>query len=130
MPPFACARPPRRALAQTPRVAPPTTPELTMLSQLLRQMESHARSQLAAPAPVPFVTVTFAQSLDGSVAGPKGADGPRLLLSGDESMRMTRKATSQRTLKRRLDCQTLRQTAIHCPNCLYILELCRWVESF
>ena len=37
----------------------------------------------------PFVTLTYAQALDGSIAGPRGAHGPRLILSGEKSMAFT-----------------------------------------
>ena len=43
----------------------------------------------AAGASRPFVTLCFAQSVDGSIAPPRGYSGDRLLLSGPESMRMT-----------------------------------------
>ena len=38
---------------------------------------------------MPFVTLTYAQALDGSIAGPLGAAGPRLLLSGERAMTLT-----------------------------------------
>ena len=37
----------------------------------------------------PFVTLCFAQSVDGSIAPPRGYKGGRLVLSGDASMHMT-----------------------------------------
>ena len=43
----------------------------------------------AAASTRPFVTLTYAQSLDGSIAGPLGAKGSRLLLSGPRSMTLT-----------------------------------------
>lgn len=42
----------------------------------------------SAPKQRPFVTLTYAQSLDGKVAGPGGK---QLRLSGDESMLLTHK---------------------------------------
>ena len=38
---------------------------------------------------LPFVTLTYAQAIDGSLAGPLGAAGPRLILSGSRSMALT-----------------------------------------
>lgn len=38
---------------------------------------------------LPFVTLTYAQALDGSIAGPRGAEGARLILSGPKSMALT-----------------------------------------
>mmetsp|Transcript_4240 Transcript_4240/g.7086 ORF Transcript_4240/g.7086 Transcript_4240/m.7086 type:complete len:651 (-) Transcript_4240:43-1995(-) len=56
------------------------------LHDVLHHELSVRSSQLQAP---PFVTLTFAQSLDGSIAGPLGAKGPRLLLSGVAASKMT-----------------------------------------
>eukprot|EP00962_Isochrysis_galbana_P002549 scaffold685_cov62-Isochrysis_galbana.AAC.1 len=42
-----------------------------------------------APPPLPFITASYAQGLDGSMCGPLGAQGPRLLLSGAAAMALT-----------------------------------------
>lgn len=56
------------------------------LSTLHAEMAAHAQRQSAMNAPRPFVTLTYAQSLDGSLAQANGAP---LLLSSDESMQLT-----------------------------------------
>ena len=55
------------------------------LSCLQSDIDAHAAKGDA----MPFVTLTYAQSLDGSIAGPLGGSGPRLMLSGNESMTLT-----------------------------------------
>lgn len=61
------------------------------MQQLLRDLRSRiAEHKLSSsPAPTPFVTLSWAQSLDGSISGPQGPAGPRLMLSGPDSMRLT-----------------------------------------
>ena len=61
--------------------------ELAEAERLLRSLRSEVA--LHGLAPSPFVTLSYAQALDGSMAGPKGAEGPRLMLSGDASMSLT-----------------------------------------
>ena len=56
-----------------------------MTLALLRDIASHER----AGGTRPFVTLTYAQALDGSIAGPQGAAGERLILSGRHSMSLT-----------------------------------------
>ena len=57
-----------------------------LIGMLRREVEAKAE---AWPQPRPHVTLTYAQSLDGSIAGPLGAKGSRLLLSGPRSMTLT-----------------------------------------
>ena len=57
-----------------------------LIAMLRREVEAKAE---AWPQPRPHVTLTYAQSLDGSIAGPLGAKGSRLLLSGPRSMTLT-----------------------------------------
>ena len=61
------------------------------MNELLRELRSRisAHGLSAAPSLMPFVTLSWAQSLDGSLAGPQGPSGPRLILSGPDSMRLT-----------------------------------------
>ncbi len=65
--------------------AAPSTSSLSLrlVAHLSRRIEHHDDHQR------PFVTLSYAQSLDGSMSGPLGARGPRLILSGDESMVLT-----------------------------------------
>ena len=58
-----------------------------MLARLRSDIEAHVVSRRVVA--MPFVTLSYAQALDGSMAGPLGASGPRLLLSGRESMTLT-----------------------------------------
>ncbi len=55
------------------------------VQQLLEQLQERADAHFAAHH-VPFVTISYAQSLDGSIAN---ADGMPLRLSGPEAMRLT-----------------------------------------
>ena len=59
----------------------------SMLARLRSDIEAHVVSRRGVA--MPFVTLSYAQALDGSMAGPLGASGPRLLLSGRESMTLT-----------------------------------------
>ncbi|KAG9017065.1 2,5-diamino-6-(ribosylamino)-4(3H)-pyrimidinone 5'-phosphate reductase [Tulasnella sp. 427] len=52
----------------------------------LKSVLSYSNDQANSPHDRPFVTLTYAQSLDGKIAG---KDGKQLILSGDESMTMT-----------------------------------------
>ena len=58
-------------------------------AELLRTIQREMAAVAATPACGPYVTLTYAQTLDGSIAGPLGASGPRLMLSGARSMAMT-----------------------------------------
>ena len=58
---------------------------VSLLARLRQSIAEHARHD----AHTPYVTLTYAQALDGSIAGPLGASGPRLMLSGDTSMALT-----------------------------------------
>jgi GTP cyclohydrolase II len=59
---------------------------------LRRAREAHAQGGAVS---TPFVTLTYAQALDGSIAGPFGARGPRLMLSGDRSMELTHRLRAE-----------------------------------
>jgi GTP cyclohydrolase II len=67
--------------------APPskTVPYAALLRTLRGEIAAVARMMGTGP----FLTLTYAQTLDGSIAGPLGASGPRLMLSGERSMAMT-----------------------------------------
>lgn len=52
----------------------------------LKSVLNHVSGSTSPPQNRPFVTLTYAQSLDGKIAG-KG--GKQLILSGNESMIMT-----------------------------------------
>lgn len=56
---------------------------------LLKALQTDMARHEASGASEPYVTLTYAQALDGSIAGPLGASGPRLMLSGDRSMALT-----------------------------------------
>lgn len=56
---------------------------------LLGTLQADMRRHEASGPADPYVTLTYAQALDGSIAGPLGANGPRLMLSGDRSMALT-----------------------------------------
>eukprot|EP00967_Tisochrysis_lutea_P016457 scaffold18539_cov29-Tisochrysis_lutea.AAC.1 len=62
--------------------------ETRLFSDLSAAMAAHRRTQGVT---LPFVTVSYAQGLDGSMCGPLGAHGPRLMLSGSGSMTLTHK---------------------------------------
>ena len=52
-----------------------------LLASLSYDVAAHCR-HVDGEESMPFVTLTYAQALDGSIAGPLGASGPRLMLSG------------------------------------------------
>lgn len=64
------------------------------MHHLLEETEPHTPSKTAAGESEnrPYVTVTYAQSLDGSLAG---GNGHRLILSGEQSMRMTHRMRAE-----------------------------------
>ncbi|KAG8911691.1 2,5-diamino-6-(ribosylamino)-4(3H)-pyrimidinone 5'-phosphate reductase [Tulasnella sp. 417] len=62
------------------------SPATTDPESFLKSVLNHASSPTEPPQNRPFVTLTYAQSLDGKIAG-KG--GKQLILSGNESMLMT-----------------------------------------
>lgn len=64
------------------RRAPEVASCQRLLGDLRTEISAHAQG-------APFVTLTYAQALDGSIAGPLGAAGPRLMLSGEKSMTLT-----------------------------------------
>lgn len=66
-------------------VAPEHAASAPRVQQLLEQLQERADVHFAAHH-VPFVTISYAQSLDGSIAN---ADGTPLRLSGPEAMRLT-----------------------------------------
>ena len=65
--------------------------EAKKLNELIRDLRSRiaVHGLGASPNLTPFVTLSWAQSLDGSLAGPQGPAGRRLILSGPDSMRLT-----------------------------------------
>ncbi|GAA6010282.1 hypothetical protein JCM10207_005155, partial [Rhodosporidiobolus poonsookiae] len=65
---------------------PPLSPALALLAAVY---PPHLISPSPPPSPTsskPFVTLTYAQSLDGCISGRRGK---QLILSGEESMRLT-----------------------------------------
>ena len=61
-----------------------------LLSGVRAEASLHASAPSGQPlVGTPYVTLTYAQALDGSIAGPLGAHGPRLMLSGEKSMTLT-----------------------------------------
>eukprot|EP00457_Paulinella_chromatophora_P008741 gb/GEZN01008785.1/.p1 GENE.gb/GEZN01008785.1/~~gb/GEZN01008785.1/.p1 ORF type:complete len:331 (-),score=35.48 gb/GEZN01008785.1/:76-1068(-) len=76
-----------------PWMAPASVLDATLKKRLtsfmhtvVERMTSFSSSQGNLPSEVPFVTLTYAQSLDGSISASKGT---QLILSGKESMAMT-----------------------------------------
>jgi len=80
--------PPRRRPLSRKALAAAAVAEDGLLSDLDSAMSAH---RMAGSVGAPFVTVSYAQGLDGSLCGPLGARGPRLLLSGSESMTLAHK---------------------------------------
>jgi 2,5-diamino-6-(ribosylamino)-4(3H)-pyrimidinone 5'-phosphate reductase len=62
----------------------PSTPPAFLVEHVQSRIQEAERS--GDVARIPFVTVTWAQSLDFKIAGPGGK---RVLISGPESMEMT-----------------------------------------
>ncbi|MBK8049220.1 MAG: GTP cyclohydrolase II [Anaerolineales bacterium] len=77
-----------RHLLQLPAVAPPTLDGAYLLSELAQKVESvRDRARVySAERGLPFVTISYAQSLDGSIAA---ATGKPLTLSGRTAMTVT-----------------------------------------
>ena len=68
--------------------AAPSPPAQAFLSGLKTKIDAWTSGD-SGQHTEPYVTLTYAQSLDGSIASALGPIGPRLILSGPESMKLT-----------------------------------------